>query len=92
MTSSVLGSVLCLALVACVAPETTPDSEGQAPEEATLEQSSTFNVYWYCENAGPEACVVLAGWLPRNECVLACQAVGIAVPKCRLIVEPACAF
>ena len=42
--------------------------------------------------AGPELCVVLPGWLPRNECVWACQSVGIQTPRCVLRVDPACAF
>ena len=92
MTSSILRSVLCLTLLACAAVDTAPDPEAQAPEEGTIEQAFGNNVYWYCENAGPELCVVLPGWLPRNECVWACQSVGIAVPKCVLRVDPACAF
>jgi hypothetical protein len=80
-------------LLACAGMESAPDPEDQVPEEvSSVEQEVGDAIYWYCENAGPELCVVLPGWLPRNECVRACQSVGIATPRCVLRVDPACAF
>jgi hypothetical protein len=94
MTSSILRSVLCLTLLACTDTVTAPDPEARPQEEVSTMEQEIYgdDLYWYCENAGPELCVVLPGWLPRSECVAACQSVGVATPRCVLRWDPACAF
>ena len=84
MKSLILGSVLAMAMVACVEPAPEPQPEPQAePRRASTEQTFIDGMWSYCVTAGPQRCIIVPvhdG--ATQECLSRCRDAGFPSPHC----------
>jgi hypothetical protein len=86
MKSLFLGSVLVMAVVACVDQSPAPPP---TPKEASTESEIGTNTVWWCSNY-TDGCISVSPLYPgpKDECIELCQDAGVASPRCVLVRDP----